>query len=117
MNKKIIKSKNFLYLLFPSVAALIPAVASAARFSNFRDLVNYLVTLFNQAIALLVGLGVVYLLFGVVKTILHADNEQIRSDGRQMMLYGVIALFVIVSMWGLVNLLTNTFFGGSIPSL
>lgn len=94
-----------------------PFVAQAQAFSDFRGLVNFLVILFNQAIALLVGLGVVYLLYGIVKTITHADNEQIRSDGRQVMLYGVIALFVIVSMWGLVNLLVGTFFGGSVPGL
>ena len=101
---------------FTTAVFVFPAVAYAAL-SNFRDLVNLLVVLFNQAIAVMVGLGVVYLLFGVVKTIMHADNEQIRSDGRQMMLYGVIALFVIVSMWGLVNVLVSTFFGGSAPGL
>ena len=98
------------------VALIFPAIAYAAL-SNFRDLVNFLVVLFNQAIVVMVGLGVVYLLFGVVKTIMHADNEQIRSDGRMMMLYGVIALFVIVSMWGVVHVLVSTFFGGSVPGL
>ena len=104
-------------MVYFTTAAFVFPIVTYAALSNFRDLVNFLVVLFNQAIAVMVGLGVVYLLFGVVKTIMHADNEQIRSDGRQMMLYGVIALFVIVSMWGLVNVLVSTFFGGSVPGL
>ncbi len=95
----------------------VPFVAGAQRFSDFRGVVDFLVSLFNEAVALLIGLGVVYVLYGIMKTILHSDNEKIRSDGRQVMLYGVIALFVIVSMWGLVNVLVGTFFGGSVPGL
>lgn len=101
----------FLVYMFPTMAYAAPSLG------NFKDLVNFLIILFNQAIAVLLGLGVVYLLYGIVKTIMHGDNEQIRSDGRQMMLYGVVALFVIVSMWGLINVLVGTFFGGSVPRL
>ncbi len=113
-----LKNKNKVLgcmVMLASVA--MPFVVQAQAFSDFRGLVSFLIVLFNQAIALLIGLGVVYLLYGIMKTMMHGDNEQIRSDGRQVMLYGLIAIFVIVSMWGLVNLLIGTFFGGSVPGL
>lgn len=113
MNSKLKLSLVSLILL----PLTIPFIVHAALFSDFRGLVNFLISLFNQAIALLIGLGVVYLLYSIVKTIMHADNEQIRSDGRHVMLYGVIAIFVIVSMWGFVNVLVNTFFAGGVPGL
>ncbi|TSC61097.1 MAG: Uncharacterized protein G01um101448_872 [Parcubacteria group bacterium Gr01-1014_48] len=112
VNMMIFKNK---YTLLPFLL-FFPMIASAAV-GSFADLVNLLVFLFNQAIVVLIGLGLVYLLFGIAKTIMHADNEQIRSSGRKMMLYGIIALFVIVSMWGLVNILVATFFGGAVPRL
>jgi len=71
-----------------------------------------LVTIANfvdAIIAFLVGFGVLYFMWGVVKYVAAGDDATKRTEGRNMMIYGVIALFVMVSVWGLVNLLMATF--------
>lgn len=40
---------------------------------------------------------------------LGADDEKKRESGRQFVLWGVIAFVVIISVWGLVALVANTF--------
>ena len=40
---------------------------------------------------------------------IHADEEAKRAQGKQYMIWGIIALAVMLSIWGLVGVLKNTF--------
>jgi len=89
-------------------------VASRGAGSTFEDLVIFIVDdILNPLIVLIIALALIYFLWGMANFILHADDEQARSKGKQVMVWGIIALFVMVSVWTLVKILQNTFFGGS----
>ncbi len=62
----------------------------------------------NSVVPLLVSVGVVYFVWGVVAYVI-GGGEEAKKKGRDKIIYGIIGLAVIVSVWGLVNLLTNTF--------
>ncbi|MES2223857.1 MAG: hypothetical protein V4469_02900 [Patescibacteria group bacterium] len=70
-----------------------------------------LCTLDSSVIPFLIGLGLVLFLAGVVKFVSSGDNEEARQGGRNMMLFGIVSLFIMVSIWGFVNILSRTFFG------
>jgi len=53
-------------------------------------------------------LGVLFFIWGLAFYILSAADEEKKKEGRNIMVWGVVALFVMVSVWGLVNLLQNT---------
>jgi hypothetical protein len=59
-------------------------------------------------IPLLLAIGLVVFLWGVVKYVTAGADESKAKEGRNLMIYGIIALFVMVSVWGLVNVLTQT---------
>ncbi len=89
-----------------------PAVASAAAPRTFLDLSNVIVTILNNATAVLVVAGIVVYFYGVSTNILNFSNEA----GEKLKAYffwGIIVLFVMVSIWGILRLLQNTLFGGS----
>ena len=88
---------------------VVPAISSAFTFQRLQEF--FIVEIVNNTIILIIALAVAYFLWGVAKYILHSDDAKAREEGKNMMIYGVIALFVMVSMWGLVNLLDTTFFG------
>jgi hypothetical protein len=48
-------------------------------------------------------------IWGVIKFVINPSEEVKREQGRQFMLWGVIALTVMVCVWGLVAILANTF--------
>jgi hypothetical protein len=48
-------------------------------------------------------------MWGVVQYILNNEEEAKREKGKQFMLWGIIALFVMFSVWGLIKVLGNTF--------
>lgn len=88
-------------------------------FTDFKGLIQFLISQFiNPIIGLLMALGVVYFMWGVAEFIRNAESPDKRKEGQMKMLYGIIGLAVMGSMWGLVAILTNTFgFGSALPLL
>jgi predicted membrane channel-forming protein YqfA (hemolysin III family) len=64
--------------------------------------------LLNYVIPVLIALGVVYFVWGVI-TYVIASDEEAKKTGKYRIIYGIIGLAVIVSVWGLVNILLDTF--------
>jgi hypothetical protein len=60
-------------------------------------------------IPIIVALALLFFFFGLAKYILSAGDEEKKSQGRSIMIWGIIALFVMVSVWGLVRLVQETF--------
>ena len=97
----IIFMKNIkIYLL---AFLLLPSITFAAELSGTKDLIRavgdliQLLTIIVAAIALLVFLwGLAMFIFK-----LGGDEKAVES-GRTLMIWGVVALFVMVSVWGLV---------------
>lgn len=58
----------------------------------------------GTAVPVLVGLALALFIWGGVLFIVSAGNDQSRKEGQTRMFWGLIALFVIVSVWGLVQL-------------
>lgn len=88
-----------------------PSIAFA---ETLKDLIGRVLSLVNPVIALLSGLALIFFLWGLVKFVFNSGNEQSRQEGKQVMLWGIIAIFIMVSVWGIVQVLQVTIFG-SIP--
>ena len=63
---------------------------------------------FNALIGLMILLAIITFFYGVFKYLQDQSGEG-KSKSLMMMVRGVIAIFVMVSIWGLVALLQNTF--------
>ncbi len=90
-------------------------VASGGK--NFQSIVELIISsILNPVVALLVGLAVVYFMWGALKYVNRGHDDG--AEGVKMMTYGIFALFVMVSVWGLVYILINTFnLSSSTPDL
>lgn len=66
---------------------------------------------FNTALGALVGLfitlAIVVFFWGLIMYLWNVDEK--KQEGLSIMLWGVIAIFVMVSIWGIVRLLQQTF--------
>lgn len=72
------------------------------------EIITKFKSIFDIIIPLLITLGLIYFLWGVAQYVIKQDDEEGQKGARQMMFYGIIALFVIVSVWGLVAILNTT---------
>ena len=59
-------------------------------------------------VPLIMSLALVAFLFGILQMIRKGDEPQAREQGRQFMIWGVVGLAVMASVWGLVRIITNT---------
>lgn len=64
--------------------------------------------IFGAILPILVSFGVLYFVYGVIRYMI-ADSEEAKTKGRDTIIYGVIGLAVIVSLWGLVGVINSTF--------
>lgn len=71
--------------------------------------------LLNSIIPVLILLGVVYFVWGVVQYFIK-DDEEAKKNGRDRIIFGIIALSIIIGVWGLITLVVNTFGFGSISA-
>lgn len=98
---------------FPTGAtgAGVGACTALTSASKFQDLLGYITCIIaGSVIPLLFAGAAVMFIWGVVNFfIINADEEAKRAQGRQFMIWGVIALTVMLSVWGLVNILGGTF--------
>lgn len=60
---------------------------------------------------LLTGGAMVYFFWGLANFILSSDSK-VKENGKQHMIYGVVGLFIIFSVWGIIG-----FVGDSVQSL
>lgn len=89
-------------------------ISFAATPRNFKALIEFIITdLISPLVLLVASLAFLAFLWGIAVYIFKAGDEKSKEYGKNIMVYGVIALFVMVSVWSLVQILKNTFFESS----
>lgn len=77
---------------------------------TFSGIVTLIIkNILDPVIILLLALALVYFMWGVLLYVNKGSEGGDRTKGIQMMSYGILAIFVMVSVWGLVYILINTF--------
>lgn len=95
-------------LIFTSIAAgtaLLPVIASAQTLLNTLALVS---TFLNSLVYLFITLAIVVFFWGLIGY-LFKDGAEGKAEGLKIMLMGVVTIFVMVSIWGIIRLLQSTF--------
>lgn len=72
---------------------------------------GFVITIINAVIVpLIFAAAFLVFLWGVYTYFfLAAGNDEKRKEGRTFIMYGIIGFFIMVSVWGLVNILVGTF--------
>ncbi|MCK5021816.1 MAG: hypothetical protein KAR54_01025 [Candidatus Pacebacteria bacterium] len=91
------------YILGLSLA-LMPMLTLGA--TGFSELLGTLSDLIATAMPILLSLAVLFFVYSLVMYLLKAGEE--KKDAKTQMIWGIVILFVMVSVWGLVNVLVST---------
>lgn len=62
----------------------------------------------NPLIIFLFACALAYFLYGVVQFILNPANEEIRKSGKSHMMWGVVGMFIMVSVFAIMQIILNT---------
>lgn len=106
-------------ILLPSItfAGEQAASAPAARQSGktATQLLGDITGIIQAIIPILIGAALLVFLWGVLKYLFSKDAKS-KTEGTTFILWGIISLFVMVALWGLVNILQSSFLGDTNPS-
>jgi hypothetical protein len=79
--------------------------------TNLQDLIKGIIDLANPLLAVLVALALLTFFWGLTKFISKAGDAKNHAEGRQLMVWGLIALFVMVSIYGIIQFFHVDLFG------
>lgn len=93
------------------------AVLVVAPTNTWGGLVGTLVTLMNKGIGTLLVLAVAVYFWGISSNILEFGEDKGGEKRKAYLFWGIIILFVMVSIFGILRLVQNTIFGSeAIPN-
>ena len=84
-----------------------PIFALAQNLGNLSSLVQQIRSLINSIFPILLAIAVLYFFWGLITFIRGAGDPKKTAEGKGIMIWGIIALFVMVSVFGILNWLTQ----------
>jgi len=80
-----------------------------------REIMTKIVSLIDPLILLIFSAGVLVFMWGLVMFIIQADSTDGRKTGVQHMIWGILGIFIMATVFGIISIITSTL-GVSIPS-
>ena len=80
---------------------------------NIQTLIGVIADIVRLLIPIVVALALLYFFWGLAQFILKSgEGEAAVEEGKKKMIWGIVALFVMVSIWGIITLISSTFLEG-----
>ncbi|OHA85331.1 MAG: hypothetical protein A2408_01220 [Candidatus Yonathbacteria bacterium RIFOXYC1_FULL_52_10] len=95
--------------LFAPLVLSAEGVYVSEHFTDFRTLVQYVVgQIIGPLVSILFAATIVYFLWGAVQYIRNSAESDGRTEGRERMIWGIVALAVIAAFWAFVGIVVRT---------
>ena len=91
------------YLFIPT-GLLLPLFAHADVF----DVLTILTDFFFNIVPVLMALAVLVFFWGIIKFIAQAGDERAVEEGKGFIVYGLVGIFVIMTVWGIVGFMQES---------
>lgn len=90
-----------------------PFIALAQAPQNLQQLIALFISILNSIVPVIIGLALIAFLWGVFQYVVAGGEEDRIVAAKNTIMWGLLGLFVMLSVWGLVGILTQTIFGTS----
>ncbi len=88
-------------LVSAALLALPFVVSAQGNLSNIGTLVGSFGTIANMAIPIMITVALLFFFWGLITYVRGAGED--KGEGKKIMLGGIAALFIMVSIWGIVG--------------
>lgn len=92
---------NFLYIQAQAATTLGEEVGPLGF---YEKLAGDVLSIVNVLTVVVFSLGLLLFLWGVARYIYKSNDESAQREGKRVMITGIVALFVMSSVWGIVQL-------------
>lgn len=75
-----------------------------SRPTTFADLIGIFLTIIEAIIPIIASLALLVFFWGLAKFILNVSgDEKAVGEGKKLMVWGLVGLFVMISVWGIIR--------------
>lgn len=104
-------------IVFVTLGAFaLPLFAGAQGTGDLTGFVMVVGNIVNLLVPLVSTLAIVFFFYGLAKYVLNAGDEEKKAEGKNIMIWGVLAMFVLVTIWGIIGFLQKTIGNTSGPT-
>ena len=86
----------------------LPVLVLADSVTDANSLFTLANNILKSVLPIIIAIAVIYFVYNAFSYMIAADEDR-KVEAKSKMIYGIIALFVMVSVWGIVNVLSGTF--------
>ncbi len=96
---------RILFLLAFAPLRVIAAVgpAASADITPIKKILTNILSLLTVTVQILITLAFVVFGWGIVKLIINAGNPQKVKDAKKILLWGIVGIFILASLFGIVT--------------
>ena len=106
-NKRMYKS--LLGAVLVAGAAVLPRTA-AADTSTLKGIIDSFAEIIGQSlVTLLFGMALAAFIWGVIRMVIAQGDQNKREEGKKWLVWGILGMFIIVGLWGIIGFLSSTF--------
>jgi hypothetical protein len=110
MRKSVISLVSALGLLALPIVASAQGIVSTTPQQGIIGLIQFANTALNDVMILFITLAIVAFFWNLVRYIFASgEGGKNRAKAMQNIIYSIVAIFVMVSVWGIIHLLQATF--------
>lgn len=84
-----------------------------ASCKNLECVAREAISIINLLIPVLVTLALILFFVGLIRYLAKSGDEKGKQRDKEVILWGLIALFIIFSIWGILGILKRTFLSGA----
>jgi heme/copper-type cytochrome/quinol oxidase subunit 2 len=74
---------------------------------NIQTLIQAIGTVVNSLLVITAGVAVLVFFWGLVVFVFKSGDEKSHTEGKNRMIWGIIALVVMVSVWGIIRFVSQ----------
>lgn len=100
--------KKILASVLVGISPLVALAQSTNPGQGIAGLFNLAGWVLNKAVPLIISIAVVWFIYNVFMYTIAGDEEK-KKAAKTGMIWGIVGIFVMVSIWGLVAILQSTF--------
>lgn len=102
--------KKVIIGIFSFFAPVFAFAQTNTQITSVTGAVGVVQWIFNTIISLAIGYGIVMFVIGMIK-FLGSKDPKARGEAQDTIINAIIALIAVTAIWGIVNLIRNSFLG------